>query len=140
MYMDVNQDEYVVRQNDHLLIFQCYINDMTLEENTFTRPCASIYKATKFGSADEAKIEISKVKAQDLSDTEVVQIKDIVAEQKAKADKESDEMIKNAWHNTSRAKQEEMLENLRNNRGEEAVQEWLNKYGPLNEIDDSETV
>jgi hypothetical protein len=113
---------------------------MTLEENTFTRPCASIYKATKFSSVEEAKNEINKVKAQDLSDIEVVQIKDIVAEQKAKADKESDEMIKNAWQNTSRAKQEEMLENLRNNKGEEAVQEWLDKYGPLNEIDDSETV
>jgi hypothetical protein len=134
--MRIDSNNFVVRQNDHLLIFDSYLNNRTLEEHYFTKPCASVYLATKFESQEEANEMISKV--EDLDDVEVIQISQIEAEQKAKADKESDEVIKNAWSNTSYEKQKEMLDKIRETKGEQAVQDWLNKYGPLKDPTDSE--
>ena len=134
--MRINTNDFVVRQNDHLLIFDSYLNNKTLEEHYFAKPCASVHWATKFESQEEANEMISKV--EDLDDIEVVQISQIEAEQKVKADKESDEIIKNAWSNTSYEKQKEMLDKIRENKGEQAVQDWLNKYGPLKDPTDEE--
>lgn len=134
--MIIDSNNFVVRQNDHLLIFDSYLNNRTLEEHYFTKPCASVHWATKFESQEEANEMISKV--EDLDDVEVIQISQIEAEQKAKADKESDEVIKNAWSNTSYKKQKEMLDKIRETKGEQAVEDWLNKYGPLKDSTDEE--
>ena len=134
--MRIDSNNFVVKQNDHLLIFDSYINNKTLEEHYFTKPCDSVQWATKFKSQEEANEIINKI--EDLDDIEVIQISQIEAEQKAKADKESDEVIKNAWANTSYKRQKEMLDALRENKGEQAVQDWLNKYGPLKNPTDEE--
>ena len=134
--MRIDSNNFVVRQNDHLLMFDSYLNNRTLEEHYFTKPCASVHWATKFESQEEANEIISKV--EDLDGVEVIQISQIEAEQKAKADKESDEVIKNAWSNTSEERKKEMLDEIRKNGGDQAVEDWLNKYGPLKDPTDEE--
>lgn len=127
----INKEQFVIRQNDHLLIFDSYINNRTLEIHYFTKPCAHIVHATKFNSKEDAIEAISQV--EDLTDAEPIQIAQLDAEAKKKADEESDTIIKNAWENTSYEKQKEMIDKIRETKGEAEVQKWLNKYGPMKE-------
>jgi len=120
-------EEYVVMSDEHLLIFNKLVKDFPYEEIIYVRPCAAVTNATKFESAADAQMYLDRAVRIDKS------INTLLKEAHEEADKNSDEIIKNAWSNTSRKKQEEMLDNLRKNKGDKAVEDWLNKYGPLNE-------
>jgi hypothetical protein len=126
-------NEYVVEIDDHFLMFTKYVNDLTLKEHVSHRPCATIHRATKFQTVQEASDCLSLDTRLDLTKCKIRTVQSVFDEAKEEADKNSDEIIKNAWPNTSRKKQDEMMENLRQAKGEEAVQDWLNKYGLLNE-------
>lgn len=126
-------NEYVVEQDDHFLVFNRYINDLTFRETISVKPCATITKATKFDSTDEAQSYLDRAIRLDKSTCCIKTTDEILHAAKEYADKASNEIVQDMWNKATRKEQEQMMENLRQNKGEEGVTDWLNKYGPMKE-------
>ena len=131
-------NEYIVKQDNHFLVFDRYVNDLTFKETISVKPCATITKATKFDSVEEAQSYLDRAIRLDKSTCCITTPDEVLNAAKKVADVASDKIVQSMWDNATRTQQEEMMNNLRNNKGEEAVQEWLNKYGPMKEEDTNE--
>ena len=126
--MSIDLTKWVVVCDDHYKIFNEYINDATLQVYTYTKPTAQPVRATQFNDKAEAQQAIDNISNEDTSIYKPIQLQEIEDREKKRVDEESDAIMRNAWANTSEERKKEMLDEIRKNKGEEAVQDWLNKY------------
>jgi 1,2-phenylacetyl-CoA epoxidase catalytic subunit len=126
--MSINLDKWVIQCDDHYKIVNEYIDDVNLQIYYYTKPTAQPARATQFDTEAEAQTAINNLSNEITSIYKPVQLKTINEKEKQRIDKESDDIIRNAWSNTSDERKKEMLDEIRETKGEEGVQEWLNKY------------
>lgn len=135
--MSIDLDKWVIQCDDHYKIVNEYIDDVNLQVYYYTKPTAQPVRATQFDTEDEANKAIKSITNEVTSIYKPVQLKTINEQEKKRIDKESDDIIRNAWSNTSDERKKEMLDEIRETKGEEGVQEWLNKYERNNDDDKS---
>lgn len=126
--MSIDLTKWVVSCDEHYKIFNEYIDDAKLQIYTYTRPTAQPARATQFDSEAEAQEAINNLSNENTSLYKPIQLNTINENEKKRVSEESDAIIRNAWSNTSEERKKEMLDNIRETKGEQAVQDWLNKY------------
>lgn len=130
--MTVDLSKWVVAQDRHYKIFKEYtdVNDLTVKVYVNVEPTAIVTKATQFDSKEDAEKMISRVNKdfEDVDSYKVIQLQEINDREAKRIDEESDAIMRNAWSNTSEERKKEMLEEIRKNGGDQAVEDWLNKY------------
>lgn len=133
--MSIDLDKWVIQCDDHYKIVNEYIDDVNLQVYYYTKSTAQPTRATQFDTEAEAQTAINNLSNEITSIYKPVQLKTINEKEKQRIDKESDDIIRNAWSNTSDERKKEMLDEIRETKGEEGVQEWLNKYERSNDND-----
>ena len=78
--------------------------------------------------AEQAIKSISNTKIEPICLYKPIQLQEINDKEAKRIDEESDAIMRNAWSNTSEERKKEMLDEIRKNGGDQAVEDWLNKY------------
>lgn len=129
--MSIDLNKWVVACDDHYKIFEEYIDDVNLKIYVHTKPTAQPARATQFDSKEEAEQaikSISNTKIEPICLYKPIQLQEINDREAKRIDEESDAIMRNAWSNTSEERKKEMLDEIRKNGGDQAVEDWLNKY------------
>ena len=135
--MSIDLTKWVVACDDHYKIFNDYIDDLNpFEICVYTKATAQPARATQFDSKEKAQEAINQITANEpIAIYKPIQLQEINDREKKRVDENSDAIMRNAWSNTSEERKKEMLDEIRKNGGEQAVQDWLNKYERSNDND-----
>lgn len=118
-----------IKDNEMYLLFDRSVDSFSMEIITTSEPISSFEAATQFRNETQAQAAINELEKGGYDTTNCV-IEDYDTLKKEKEDrieKQSEEFIKAAWANTSDKKKKEMLEDLKKNKGQEAVDDFLKR-------------
>ena len=88
-------------------------------------PVYSYKSASEFSSEESARDIINTVEDYDTTEFNIRDVEVLENEAKEKAEQEAKDFIKQTWRNTSEERQKEILKDMLDEKGPDAVQEFL---------------
>jgi len=128
--MQVDTTKYVLEntKNKTFLLHEKHVKDTgDFKIIYLSKPCATLNNATLFDTKEEAEEMLRNDNRWDLrkDDYHAILIKDLLEREHKRASDEADQIIHEAWENTSEEEKQKILDQKRKAGGEEAVQRWL---------------
>lgn len=121
--------KYVVQYKDEAFIkFDRITQGVGIKTRIVTtvEPVYSYKSATEFSSEESARDIINTVEDFDTTEFNIRNVDILEQEAKAQAEADAKEFIRQTWKNTSEERQKEILKDMLDEKGPEAVQEFLN--------------
>ena len=121
--------KYVVQYKDEAFIkFDRITQGFGIKSRivTLVEPVYSYKSASEFSSEESARDIINTVEDYDTTEFNIRDVEVLENEAKEKAEQEAKDFIKQTWRNTSEERQKEILKDMLDEKGPDAVQEFLN--------------
>lgn len=118
-----------IKDNEMYLLFDRNVDSFSMEIITTSEPISSFEAATQFRNEIQAQAAINELEkgGYDITKCVIEDYDTLKKEKEDRIEKQSEEFIKAAWANTSEEKKKEMLEDLKKNKGQEAVDDFLKR-------------
>lgn len=120
--------KYVVQYKDEAFIkFDRITQGIGIKSRivTLVEPVYSYKSASEFSSEESARDIINTVEDYDTTEFNIRNVDILEQEAKERAEQEAKDFIKQTWRNTSEERQKEILKDMLDAKGPEAVKEFL---------------
>lgn len=133
--------KYVVQYKDEAFIkFDRITQGIGIKSRivTLVEPVYSYKSASEFSSEESARDIINTVEDYDTTEFNIRNVDILEQEAKVQAEADAKEFIRQTWKNTSEERRKEILKEMLDEKGPDAVQEFLNDMQDNNESTEGE--